>query len=122
MNTGFQELTDEQFIKALEDCIFPLLLRVLKERQPGHCMRVTDLEQPLMAAIARRLRGEGTNALVHILGEPDAEAADDLIISSTKLVELRNPPRRRRSPPAGISFRAAQPAFERGGLDRRGHF
>src|SRR5262245_5112111 len=92
MNTGFQELTDEQFTKRLEDFIFPRLRSVLKERQPGHCMRVTDLEHPLMVALARRLRGEGTNALVHILGEPVAETADDLIISSTKLVELRNPP------------------------------
>jgi hypothetical protein len=93
MNTSFQELTDEQFTKALEDFIFPKLRNELKNRQPGHCMRVTDLDQPLMVALAMRLRSEGANALAHILGEPESvEAADNLIISSTKLVELRNPP------------------------------
>jgi DNA phosphorothioation-dependent restriction protein DptH len=94
MPNNFQELTDEQFTRSLEEFIFPRLRSLLLERQPGHCMRVTDLELPLTVALARRLRGDSPRALVHILGETEGGGplADDLFISSTKLVELRNPP------------------------------
>src|SRR5262245_53190785 len=93
MTNSFQELTDEQFTRALEEFLFPRLLKILAAREPGHCMRAADLELPLTIALTQRLRGETLNALVYILVESRNTAeASDLFISSTKLVELRNPP------------------------------
>jgi len=53
-------------------------------------MRVADLDRDLMVALARGLRKEVPAANVFVLAD-GATWADDLYISSTKLVELRNP-------------------------------
>jgi hypothetical protein len=93
MRTGFQELTDEQLNRELEDrVLLPRLRNILAERIAGHCMRVTDLDAGLMRSLAEKLRRDLPNSQVYILGEATtSEKADGLYASSTKLVELRNP-------------------------------
>ena len=53
-------------------------------------MRVTDLDRDLMVALAKGLRKDVPGASVYILAD-GASSDDDLYVSSTKLVELRNP-------------------------------
>jgi DNA phosphorothioation-dependent restriction protein DptH len=92
MSTGFQELHDRDVIQALEEWLLPRFRDSLASRAPGHCMRATDLDFDLMVALVRALRNALPQVQVFILGEPSAATASkDLLISSTKLVELRNP-------------------------------
>jgi len=91
MSTGLRELLDEDLEAALEQLLTPRLAELIHERQPGHCMRVSDLDTSLAVRLCRRLRSVvGDGAQVYVLGEPPDVPAD-VAVSSTKLVELRNP-------------------------------
>ena len=91
MSSAFRALPASEVTHAVEDLLLPSLAEALRGRQPGHCMRVSDLGPELMLALARGLRRQAPSANVHVLGEGAAPAEDDLYVSSTKLVELRNP-------------------------------
>ena len=91
MSTGLRELLDEDLEVALEQLLTPRLTALVQQRQPGHCMRVSDLDVSLAVRLCRRLRSVvGDGAQVYVLGEPPGVPAD-VAVSSTKLVELRNP-------------------------------
>ncbi|MEU6072530.1 hypothetical protein [Micromonospora sp. NPDC047074] len=91
MSTGLREVTDTDLDEALERVLVPRFAALLAARAPGHCVRVTDLGAPLAAQLCRRLRAAtGTAAQIHVLGQPP-QVPDDVAISGTKLVELRNP-------------------------------
>jgi len=92
---GFVELTDSDVAHALGDVLIPRLKEIVTSRTNGHCMRITHLDVELMIALCRELRRECSNAQIYILKGNGAiaqdERAQELFISSTKLVELRNP-------------------------------
>ncbi|WP_103504822.1 MULTISPECIES: hypothetical protein [unclassified Streptomyces] len=94
-NTGLAEPTAKDLREALEGVLVPRLAKLVGERGAGHCMRVTEVEPELAAALARRLRGAlGPTATVCVLGTAADLAPEqphhDTIVTSTKLVELRN--------------------------------
>jgi len=92
MSTGFQELQDHDLTQALEELLFPRLKQLLATRASGHCMRVADLDIDLMEALGSALHRELPDAQVFILGrESETTTQSNVFISSTKLVELRNP-------------------------------
>ena len=91
MSGAFRALPAADLTHAVEDLLLPLLTSALRGREPGHCMRVSDLGPELMVALARGLRRQVPSANVHVLAEGAAPLKDDLFVSSTKLVELRNP-------------------------------
>lgn len=96
MSTGFQELQPEQLTEALAAILIPKLVSILQGRAPGHCMRVTYLEQTVMQKLVVGLRSElkrlQIGAEVYILStESFNDGQSEIFISSTKLVELRNP-------------------------------
>lgn len=91
MSSGFRALAAADLTRAVEDLLLPRLAGALREKAAGHCMRVTDLDRDLMMALAKRLRKEVLSASVYILADRPAASGDDLYVSSTKLVELRNP-------------------------------
>ena len=95
MSTGFQELRSEQLTDALAAILIPKLVSILQVRSPGHCMRVAHLEQPVMQRLVADLRTElkrsQISAEVYILSQDVTQQSSDLFITSTKLVELRNP-------------------------------
>jgi hypothetical protein len=92
MSQGFLELQDEQLTQALEKLLLPRLRDIIASRGNGHCMRVADLDPRLMVVLTRGLRREVPEAQVFILEGNGKNTEDvDLYISSTKLVELRNP-------------------------------
>lgn len=88
--SGLQEVRDADLHDALEQILVPSLADTLRHREPGHCMRVNDLEPELATRLSRRLRSAAGPALVRVLAEPGT-LPDDVAVSSTKLVELRNP-------------------------------
>ncbi|MFI9463272.1 methylation-associated defense system ATP-binding protein MAD8 [Streptomyces xiamenensis] len=93
--TGLAEITSKDLREALESVLVPQLAKITGERGAGHCMRVTDVEPELAAALVRRLRGAlGPGATVCLLCPAEELAPDrplhDVGVSSTKLVELRN--------------------------------
>lgn len=92
MTLGLRELTGRELAAELEQAIVPVLEEQLRARSPGHCMRVSDLDLDLMIGICARLRVACPNANTAILtnGKPSGVPAN-LAITSTKLVELRNP-------------------------------
>ena len=91
MSGAFRALPASEVTHAVEDLLLPSLAEALRGREPGHCMRVSDLGRELMLALAGGLRRQAPSANVYVLAEGAAPAEDDLYVSSTKLVELRNP-------------------------------
>ena len=92
MSQGLRELTNRELNAALESVLLPRLSQQLAARDLGHCMRVTDLDQELMIRLAGGLRAAVPSANVVVLADDSLRAmAPDLAVSSTKLVELRNP-------------------------------
>jgi hypothetical protein len=99
VSTGLRELLAEDLDAALEQHLTPRLAALLTDRQPGHCMRADDLEPALAARLCRRLRLCSASAQVFVLAADDQVPAD-VAVTSTKLVELRNPfPDGRQRPP-----------------------
>ncbi|AFY57402.1 hypothetical protein Riv7116_4996 [Rivularia sp. PCC 7116] len=92
MSQGIQELQQKQLTQALEEILLPQLQEIICSRNDGHCMRVADLDLELMIVLTRSLRRELPEAQIFILESNDqVNEEPDLYISSTKLVELRNP-------------------------------
>lgn len=92
MSQGLRELTNHELNAALESVLLPRLSQLLGSRDLGHCMRVTDLDRELMIRLAGGLRAAVPSANVVVLADDSLRAmAPDLAVSSTKLVELRNP-------------------------------
>lgn len=91
MSTGLRELTASDIQTALERVLTPRLTRTLAARKPGHCARVIDMDTPLAVRLCERLRSAVVNgAQVYVLGSPPHVPAE-VAVTSTKLVELRNP-------------------------------
>jgi hypothetical protein len=63
---------------------------ILDDRGPGHCMRVADLDDEVMESVCKELRRSHPNGNIFILGGHDQEGLP-YRVTSTKLVELRNP-------------------------------
>lgn len=92
MSQGLRELTNQELNAALESVLLPKLSQLLAARELGHCMRVTDLDRELMIRLAGGLRAAVPAANVVVLADEGLRAmAPDMAVSSTKLVELRNP-------------------------------
>ena len=91
MSNVFRALSEYDVARSIEDLLLPRLTEALRNRAPGHCMRVSDLNSDLIAALAKALRSQAKAANVHVLTDEAPTTDDDLYVSSTKLVELRNP-------------------------------
>lgn len=92
MTQGLKELTSQELNAALESVLLPKLVEVLNSREAGHCMRVTDLDRDLMVRLCGGLRSHVPGVTVVVLADDALRAqAPEFAVSSTKLVELRNP-------------------------------
>ncbi|MFP8960774.1 methylation-associated defense system ATP-binding protein MAD8 [Streptomyces nanhaiensis] len=102
MARGLVEITEADWRQALEHVVLPRLADTLRARDPGHCMRVGGLDAELATRLARGLRAAVPDAQVYVLtaGAP----GDDRYITSTKLVELRNPDEEGRLRPPLLVF------------------
>jgi DNA phosphorothioation-dependent restriction protein DptH len=94
MATIFKAISDQDFNDALSENIYPRLAEMLTSRGDGHCARVSDLSLDFVTVLAKRLRKDVSHAQVYILidGAFQKPADDnDVFISSSKVIELRNP-------------------------------
>ncbi|WP_295454521.1 hypothetical protein [uncultured Thiodictyon sp.] len=91
MSQGLRTIQPHDLAAELETELFPRLAERLRARGRGHCMRLTDLDRDLMVRLCGRLRAEVPEATVVILGNGHSTTPPLLTVTSTKLVELRNP-------------------------------
>lgn len=91
MSQGLRLIQPYDLAAELEAEVFPRLAELLRSRDRGHCMRLTDLDRELMVRLCGRLRAEVPEAQVVILGNGASASPPTLTVTSTKLVELRNP-------------------------------
>lgn len=91
MSQGFRTLQPHDLAAELERELVPRLVELLRSRANGHCMRVTDLDRELMVRLCGRLRAETPETQIVILGNGHSVTPPNLTVTSTKLVELRNP-------------------------------
>ncbi|MFH8623695.1 hypothetical protein ACH4A8_17590 [Streptomyces vietnamensis] len=103
MTRGLVEITETEWRRALEHVALPGLADLLRTREAGHCMRVGGLDAELAGRLTRGLRHAVPDAQVHVLAA-DPVYGDDTSITSTKLVELRNPDERGRLRPPLLVF------------------
>jgi DNA phosphorothioation-dependent restriction protein DptH len=87
----FHDLHNELLNSELEAQLHPYLVTTIQQRGAGHCMRLTDLDQQLMEQLAKSIRRDLPDAQVYILSNFRPDEHSELYITSTKLVELRNP-------------------------------
>ena len=91
MTHGLRELLPTELTLELENVAIPLLVEQLRSRVAGHCMRVGDLDTELMVRLCARLRAELPKMAIVALTDGRVEIPIELGVTSTKLVELRNP-------------------------------
>jgi DNA phosphorothioation-dependent restriction protein DptH len=105
MTSVFAELNDQRLTAELEAVLLPRLIETLRNRAPGHCIRVADLDQGLMVALTDGLRRDVSSAQVYMLTDrTELARSDDRYVTSTKLVELRNPNAEENLRPALLVF------------------
>ncbi|PPD34014.1 MAG: hypothetical protein CTY19_05770 [Methylomonas sp.] len=90
MSNAFTKLPQDKLNAAVADLLSPRIDAILGDRGPGHCMRVTDLDDDVMESVCKELRRNRPNGNIFILGSHDQEGKP-FRVTSTKLVELRNP-------------------------------
>lgn len=89
---GMIELRRDVLNTALHDLLYPMVAQELRVRQQGHCMRVSDLDERLAVGLAVKLRANFPESQIYVLSDTGSrEIPRELAVSSTKLVELRNP-------------------------------
>ncbi|MBX3660990.1 MAG: ATP-binding protein [Burkholderiales bacterium] len=91
MSQGIRELTQADLLDGLESVLLPWLKERIRTREAGHCMRISDLDQELMIRLCGRLRSEIADVNIVMLSDGGGRVPGDIVVSSTKLVELRNP-------------------------------
>src|SRR5688572_10593224 len=92
MSVDLKVMSPDDLNTALQEVLLPRLKALMSSREPGHCMRVPDLDVGLIEQLAREIRRDILDIPVYILSRNDSNEALALpFISSTKLVELRNP-------------------------------
>ena len=92
MSQGLRDLQPYDIAAELEKILVPHLTERINSRSLGHCMRVSHLERDLMVRLCGRLRAEVPDANIVILRNGhSAGVPEELCVTSTKLVELRNP-------------------------------
>lgn len=90
MSNAFVKLTQDKLNAAVAGLLCPRIGAILGDRGPGHCMRVTDLDDDVMESVCKELRRIQPDANIFILNSHDQED-QPFRVTSTKLVELRNP-------------------------------
>ena len=90
MSSAFTKLSQNTLNAAVAGLLCPRIEAALSDRGPGHCMRVTDLDDDVMESVCKELRRTRPEGNIFILGNHDQEG-QPFRVTSTKLVELRNP-------------------------------
>ncbi|MFA0223247.1 ATP-binding protein, partial [Vibrio splendidus] len=88
MIKGIQTVVGCDIEKSLIKVLLPKFKTLLETRGAGHCMKVSDLETSLMYRLCEELVKSVENCQVAVLAN---DTSRNHSVTSTKLVELRNP-------------------------------
>jgi len=89
MSNAFTKLSQGKLNAVVASLLCPRIEAILSDRGPGHCMRVTDLDDEVMESVCKELRRTSPDGNIFILGNHDQEGLP-FRVTSTKLVERRN--------------------------------
>ncbi len=90
MSNAFIKLTHQKLNESIATLLSPRIETIMANRGPGHCIRITDLDEEVVESVCKELRKNNPEGNIFILGNPESESLP-YRISSTKLIELRNP-------------------------------
>lgn len=90
MSSVFTRAATDKMNTAMSELLCPRIDALLNDRGPGHCMRITDLDDAVMESVCSELRRMRPDGNIFILGAHDGQGGSNRV-TSTKLVELRNP-------------------------------
>ena len=90
MSNAFTRLSQDKLNATVAGLLCPRIEAILADRGPGHCMRVTDLDDAVMDSVCKELRRTRPDGNIFVLGNHGQEGMP-FRVTSTKLVELRNP-------------------------------
>jgi hypothetical protein len=90
MSNAFTRLSQDKLNATVAGLLCPRIEAILADRGPGHCMRVTDLDDAVMESVCKELRRTRPDGNIFVLGSHGQEGMP-FRVTSTKLVELRNP-------------------------------
>lgn len=90
MSNAFVKISQEKLNTSVARLMCPRIEAILSERGTGHCMRVTDLDDDIIESVCKELRRSQPEGNIFILGRHHQENLA-FRVTSTKLVELRNP-------------------------------
>ena len=90
MSNDFIPLPQKRLNAAVAGLLCPRIEALLSDRGAGHCMRVTDLDNEVMESACKELRRSRPDGNIFILGNREQDNLP-FRVTSTKLVELRNP-------------------------------
>ena len=88
MIKGIKTVVSADIEKSLINVLLPKFKLLLETRGAGHCMKVSDLDTSLMYKLCEELAKSVDNSQVVVLAN---NADKNYSVTSTKLVELRNP-------------------------------
>lgn len=88
MIKGIQTISAHDINNSLISVLAPKFKALLETRGAGHCMKVSDLETELMYKLCEELSSSVEYAQIAVLA---IQSDRKFSVTSTKLVELRNP-------------------------------
>jgi hypothetical protein len=93
MSSSFVRLSKEKLNAAVASALCPRIEQIFDNREPGHCMRVSDLDDEVIEATCKELRKNSPDGNIFILCNygQEKEGEKPFRVTSTKLIELRNP-------------------------------
>ena len=68
MSDAFTKLAQGKLNAAVAGLLCPRIEAILSDRGPGHCMRVTDLDDDVMESVCQELRRTRPDGNIFILG------------------------------------------------------
>ncbi|MCX6874988.1 MAG: hypothetical protein NTW21_14445 [Verrucomicrobia bacterium] len=123
MHHTFHKVSSQDLNQNLKPVIETFLADLVRQREPGHCMRVGNLDSELMVGIATGLAATfGQAAQIHVLTSRERTADSPLFIGSSKLIELRNPTADGSQRPPLLVFCSGRSFDISGGFICRGDF
>jgi DNA phosphorothioation-dependent restriction protein DptH len=92
MDAAFHRVTQADLDSHLQPVLGEMIAQRLIDRKPGHCMKIGSLSTDLMRSLAESLAEQfRERAVVHVLGTAEQAKESPRYITSSKLIELRNP-------------------------------
>ena len=117
MSNAFTKLSQDKLNAAVADLLCPRIETILGDRGPGHCMRVTDLDDDVMESVCKELRATRPTETFYLVAmTKKACFPGDFLPSWWNFVTLTE----RRAAPAFVDLHTDLAPYQRRGFLWRG--